>query len=95
MTLVRREDRGQRVAGLVLDRPEKLNAISREMIADLVAAVDECVRDPEVGVIVIRGEGRAFAAGADASPSGAMRDRSANTNREELLDELWARPTGT
>ena len=46
---------------------------------------------PTVGVIVIRGEGRAFAAGADASPSGAMRDRSANTNREELLDELWGR----
>ena len=60
-------------------------------IAELVAAVDECVRDPSVGVIVIRGAGRAFAAGADASPSGAMRDRSANTNREELLDELWGR----
>jgi len=86
-----REDRGGRVAGLVLNRPEKLNAINREMIAELVAAVDECVRDPSVAVIVIRGEGRAFAAGADASPSGAMRDRSANTNREELLDELWGR----
>ena len=89
--LVVREDRGGRVAGLVLNRPEKLNAINREMIAELVAAVDQCVRDPSVGVIVIRGEGRAFAAGADASPSGAMRDRSANTNREELLDELWGR----
>ena len=86
-----REDRGGRVAGLVLNRPEKLNAISREMIAELVDAVDDCVRDPDVGVIVIRGEGRAFAAGADASPSGAMRDRSANTNREEVLDELWGR----
>jgi enoyl-CoA hydratase len=42
-----------------------------------------------VGVIVLRGEGRAFTAGADASPSGAMKDRSANLNREELLDEMW------
>src|SRR5258708_29029773 len=57
LPLVVREDRGGRVAGLVLNRPDKLNAINREMIAELVAAVDACVRGPDVGVIVIRREG--------------------------------------
>ena len=89
MPLVVREDRASRVAGLVLNRPKKLNAINKEVIAELVAHVGDCNRDPAVSVIVIRGEGRSFSAGADASPQGAMRDRGANANREEMLDEMW------
>ena len=86
--LVVREDRGERVAGLVLNRPDKLNAINREMIAELVVAVDECVRDPSVGVIVIRGEGRSFAAGADASgPSCHDPNRSASFKRRSCGEQ--------
>jgi enoyl-CoA hydratase len=89
--LVIREDRGAGVAGLALNRPEKLNAISREVIAALVDGVDRCVADESVRVIVIRGAGRAFSAGADASPEGTVRAASASENREDMLDHLWGR----
>jgi enoyl-CoA hydratase len=89
--LVVREDRGGGVAGLVLNRPEKLNAVSEGVIAELLDGVHACMADDDVRVVVIRGAGRAFAAGADASPSGAMKDRSASENREEMLDDMWGR----
>jgi len=52
---------------LTLNRPAKLNAISRELREALTAAIDEAAADPEVRVIVIAGAGRAFCAGYDLS----------------------------
>lgn len=50
-----------------LNRPDKLNAISRELRLALSAAIEEAATDPEVRVIVIAGAGRAFCAGYDLS----------------------------
>ena len=50
---------------LTLNRPAKLNALSGELVEQLVAAVDVAIADPEVRVIVIAGAGRAFSAGYD------------------------------
>jgi enoyl-CoA hydratase/carnithine racemase len=61
---VLREDRGP-VAMLTLNRPRKLNALSNEMIAALMAALDEIELDRRHRVVVITGAGRAFSAGAD------------------------------
>lgn len=52
---------------LTLNRPAKLNAISRELREALAAAIDAAAADPEVRVIVIAGAGRAFCAGYDLS----------------------------
>ncbi|MEX2011363.1 MAG: enoyl-CoA hydratase-related protein [Chloroflexota bacterium] len=52
---------------LTLNRPAKLNAISRELREALTAAINEAAEDPEVRVIVIAGAGRAFCAGYDLS----------------------------
>jgi enoyl-CoA hydratase/carnithine racemase len=52
---------------LTLNRPAKLNAISRELREALAAAVDAAAGDPDVRVIVIAGAGRAFCAGYDLS----------------------------
>ncbi len=52
---------------LTLNRPERLNAISREMLAELrhvLAAIDT---DDEVRVVILTGAGRAFSAGFDIS----------------------------
>jgi len=50
---------------LVLDRPAKLNALSGPLVADLLAALDAAIADPDVRVVVIAGAGRAFSAGYD------------------------------
>ncbi|GGJ02528.1 crotonase [Alicyclobacillus cellulosilyticus] len=53
------------VAKVVLNRPQQLNALSQALLAQLAAALDELAHDPSVRVVLIRGAGRAFAAGAD------------------------------
>jgi enoyl-CoA hydratase len=50
---------------LTLNRPAKLNALSGELVEQLVVAVDAANADPDVRVIVIAGAGRAFSAGYD------------------------------
>ena len=52
---------------ITLNRPEKLNALSGELLAELVEAARWFDRQPEVKVVVISGAGRAFSAGADVT----------------------------
>ncbi len=59
-----RENRGA-VAILTLNRPDKLNALSNELIACLMGELNGMELDASVRVIVITGAGRAFSAGAD------------------------------
>ena len=51
-----------------LNRPEKLNALSRELQDELVDCLQELDDDPSVNVITLRGNGRAFCAGYDITP---------------------------
>jgi enoyl-CoA hydratase len=53
------------IAELILHRPEKRNAISHEMQAEIDVALDEAEVDPDVKVVVLRGEGLVFTAGHD------------------------------
>jgi enoyl-CoA hydratase/carnithine racemase len=61
---VRLERRGA-IATITLDRPEKLNALTEGMIAEVVDAIDEVRRDLKIRAVVLRGEGRAFCSGDD------------------------------
>jgi enoyl-CoA hydratase/carnithine racemase len=54
-----------RVAVMTLNRPEKLNAWTPRMMAELSDALRKAADDPSVGAIVVTGAGRAFCAGAD------------------------------
>src|SRR5690606_19130550 len=54
-----------RIARIVLNRPDKLNAITRSMQVELRRRVAEATADPAVRVIVLTGAGRGFSAGAD------------------------------
>jgi enoyl-CoA hydratase/carnithine racemase len=53
------------VATLTLNRPERLNALTRQMEDELYDAFKEAAFNPEVRVIVLTGAGRAFCAGMD------------------------------
>jgi 2-(1,2-epoxy-1,2-dihydrophenyl)acetyl-CoA isomerase len=56
-----------RVGILVMHRPEKLNALSKDMVQAAVEALKSMAADPEVGAVVLTGEGRGFCAGGDVS----------------------------
>ena len=53
------------IATLTLNRPDKHNALSAQMIAELTAAAERLGRDPAVRVVVLTGAGRSFCAGGD------------------------------
>lgn len=55
------------IATVTLNRPDRLNAFTLEMGADLVAVLDEIDADDDVRVAVFTGNGRGFSAGADLS----------------------------
>jgi enoyl-CoA hydratase len=55
------------VALLTLSRPDKLNALSNELLDAMMGALDAVELDPAIRAVVITGAGRAFSAGADIS----------------------------
>src|SRR5258706_1743275 len=68
------------IATITLNRPEKLNAFTTQMMVDMIAAFDATDADDAVRVVIVTGAGRAFCAGADLSAGGATFDA---TNRTE------------
>ncbi len=62
-TLIYEKD--DRIARLILNRPERLNAIENEMPGEIAAAVEEANADDDIHVIVVSGAGDAFCAGYD------------------------------
>ena len=58
-------EKENRVATIRLDRPDALNALSPELLTELSSAVAEAGGDESIKALVVRGEGRAFCAGAD------------------------------
>lgn len=65
LTHLRLETPAPGVAMLVLDLPEMRNAMSDEMTASWVRAVDHLAGDPTVRVVVVTGEGSAFCSGGN------------------------------
>ena len=74
MAVVEVEERGD-VAIITLARPEKLNAISVEMLDALFDAVEEIGRAETIGAAVLTGRGRAFSTGGDISAMHEMDER--------------------
>jgi 2-(1,2-epoxy-1,2-dihydrophenyl)acetyl-CoA isomerase len=66
-----------RVLYLTLNRPDKLNAMSAEMMGGLVDNLSRAATNPEIGAVVLTGAGRGFCSGGDI---GGMRDRNENAN---------------
>jgi len=64
------------VRTITLNRPAALNAMSTELVAGLVDALEAANRDPDTRVVVLTGAGKAFCAGAD------LKERSAGVTPE-------------
>ncbi len=58
-------DKREGFAIVTLNRPDDMNALSRELRADFVEAFDECSRDDGIRVVILTGAGKAFCAGFD------------------------------
>jgi len=69
------------VAKVLLNRPEKLNALSLPLQAELYECLQAADDDPAVRVITLRGAGRAFCAGYDVTPPQTDEDRRASEER--------------
>src|SRR5580704_16683361 len=63
------------IATITLNRPDKRNAISYELIDELLAALDE-VADPSTRVLILTGAGKAFCSGMDLDNLKALVGRS-------------------
>lgn len=70
MTVVRVEEPAPGVVQLRLDRPEAMNAMTHQLVAELHEALDRADSDDECRVVVLTGTGRAFCAGLDLNDYG-------------------------
>jgi len=85
------------VVTITLNRPERLNAISRDMLAELSAKMVEADKDPDVRCIILTGAGRGFCSGLDLIDTSDRMDKSGNpsgagSNRPRQLFDLRDAP---
>ena len=81
-------ERQGRLGYVTLNRPERLNAFSSDQWAGLEAAIAKANADDEVRIIILRGNGRAFSAGADVRQrSEASAEEQAHADAEDVVDD--------
>ena len=73
-----------RVGLITLNRPQSLNAINSQVIAELNLALDQLEKDPAIGCMVITGSSKAFAAGAD------IKEMTNFTYPQVFLDDFFS-----
>jgi enoyl-CoA hydratase len=71
-----------------LNRPDKLNAINVQMVEELNDAMDKAEDDPQIRVIILGGEGKAFSAGFDLDSGDGSENNPEQALREELTREF-------
>lgn len=79
-----------KIGWLILNRPEKLNALSLALLDEFEDALDRLDTDPAVSVIVIRGEGRAFTVGYDVDREGDYDQGGLEASRTYAWDDWQA-----
>ncbi|OBG83721.1 enoyl-CoA hydratase [Mycobacterium sp. E802] len=84
--------RTDRVATIQLNRPKALNALNSQVMTEVTTAAAELDRDPSVGAIIVTGNEKAFAAGADIKE---MAELSFAEVYEADFFELWSKFAAT
>ena len=77
-----------RVGIVQLNRPKVLNALNREMVSEAVSALEEFDAAQEIGCMVLSGNERAFAAGADIKQ---MAEATATSMLDNPFIDYWDR----
>ncbi|MEL7149344.1 MAG: enoyl-CoA hydratase/isomerase family protein [Pseudomonadota bacterium] len=80
-----RSEKDGAIRVLTLSRPDKANALTRDMLSDLADAVDDANADGTTRAIILTGEGKVFSAGADLEAARAGL----------ATDPVWERLSGT
>ncbi|HEY32276.1 MAG TPA: hypothetical protein G4O10_04140 [Dehalococcoidia bacterium] len=65
------------IGTITFNRPEKMNAVTNDMLIDIRRIVGETIRDDEVRAVIVTGNGRAFCGGTDVSNLGRSEEESA------------------
>jgi enoyl-CoA hydratase/carnithine racemase len=76
------------IARIVLDRPQRMNAFTFEMIDAWRAALEECRRDDAVKVVLVTGSGKAFCSGGDIIEMGDRLEQTPARRKSELFDRI-------
>ncbi|MBB3860905.1 2-(1,2-epoxy-1,2-dihydrophenyl)acetyl-CoA isomerase [Novosphingobium hassiacum] len=85
-------ERVEGVMTIILNRPDRLNALVSSMMAAMADAVADAARDPEVGCVVLTGAGRGFCAGGDIKGGGEA--ASATPERGGRVEQSFTRLRG-
>ena len=91
------EESGEGIVQIRLDRPERLNALGVDMVDALQRAIDQAIARP-ARVLLIRGTGRAFCAGADLKERQGMEPAARTKHNRAInaaVDALGAAPMPT
>jgi len=75
------------IAEVTLYRPDKMNALTQTMRKELIEIFAEADKDDSVRVVVVKGAGKAFCAGADLSSGGSTFDRTVQEGQKVPISE--------
>jgi 2-(1,2-epoxy-1,2-dihydrophenyl)acetyl-CoA isomerase len=79
------EKRDGNVATLILNRPERMNALNADLVLALTDALTRVDADPGINVVILSGAGRAFCAGGDLSAIGKGRQENNISELQPIL----------
>ncbi|MBU0514281.1 MAG: enoyl-CoA hydratase/isomerase family protein [Proteobacteria bacterium] len=70
---------------ITFNRPDRMNAVTPQFCADLMAALDLVAREDDVGCLILTGAGRAFSAGGDMDTIAELQDMAPPASRKRLM----------
>ena len=76
------------IARIVLDRPERMNAFTFEMIDAWTAALEQCRTDDAVKVVIVTGTGSSFCSGGDIVEMGDRLEHTPEQRKNELFQRI-------
>lgn len=80
------------IATILLNRPDRMNAFTFDMIANWTEALQQCRRDPGVRVVVVTGAGKAFCSGGDIVEMGDRLGQPPAQRKDELFEKIQRIP---